>query len=157
MLKQSPRDIQDMEIEDSLLNERALRSKSIYPFDRDPDQTEIAQLSHEAPTSPLLVVQKTPSKNRPPARKKESQISSHRSSLIVVASLMGTVAFQAAITPPGGVWQNDLTEDENGQPVKEPHYAGISYSLSYDDQIGLYVNTRAMLAYPSFSEGIRLL
>ncbi|XWS17454.1 hypothetical protein CRYUN_Cryun33cG0069300 [Craigia yunnanensis] len=37
-----------------------------------------------------------------------------RSALMVVASLIATVAFQAAITPPGGVWQEDETVDEKG-------------------------------------------
>ncbi|XP_030530062.1 ankyrin repeat-containing protein NPR4-like [Rhodamnia argentea] len=153
VLKQSPRDLQDMEIEDSLLNKGALRSKSIYPFDHDhdpdPDQPQVPQLWREAPTSPLLVLSKTPSRNKPPARKKENEISRHRSSLMVVASLIATVAFQAAITPPGGVWQNDLTVDENGLPVKDPHYAGTSIMAhNQRAEYGLFFifNTMAFLS-----------
>ncbi|KAF8036543.1 hypothetical protein BT93_C2310 [Corymbia citriodora subsp. variegata] len=149
VLKQSPRDLQDMEIEDSLLNERALRSKSIYPFDHDPDQMQIPQVSREAPTSPLLVMREIPLKNKPPARKRANEISHHRSSLMVVASLIATVAFQAAITPPGGVWQSDYTVDDNGKPVKEPHFAGTSIMAhNQRKEYGLFFifNTMAFLS-----------
>ncbi|XP_010047519.2 ankyrin repeat-containing protein At5g02620 [Eucalyptus grandis] len=149
VLKQSPRDLQDMEIEDSLLNEGALRSKSIYPFDRDSEQIQLPQLSREAPTSPLLVSEKSPSKNKLPARKRANEISQHRSSLMVVASLIATVAFQAAITPPGGVWQSDYTVDENGNPVKEPHNAGTSIMAhNQRKEYGLFFifNTLAFLS-----------
>ncbi|KAK3438836.1 hypothetical protein EUGRSUZ_C03390 [Eucalyptus grandis] len=43
---------------------------------------------------------------------------------MVVASAM--VAFQAATTLPGGVWQDDYKVDANGNPVKEPHMVGTS-------------------------------
>ncbi|KAK2633164.1 hypothetical protein EUGRSUZ_L00459 [Eucalyptus grandis] len=45
---------------------------------------------------------------------------------MVVASLLVTVALQAATTPPGGVWQDDYKVNANGNPVKEPHMAGTS-------------------------------
>ncbi|KAK3438783.1 hypothetical protein EUGRSUZ_C03588 [Eucalyptus grandis] len=45
---------------------------------------------------------------------------------MVVASLLVTVAFQAATMPPGGVWQEDYKVDANGNPVKEPHMPGTS-------------------------------
>ena len=72
-----------------------------------------------------------------------------RSALMVVASLIATVAFQAGLTPPGGVWQDDLTVDDNGNPVKDPHIAGTAV-MAYTDTIEygqfMIFNTIAFLA-----------
>ncbi|KAL3497438.1 hypothetical protein ACH5RR_040170 [Cinchona calisaya] len=47
-----------------------------------------------------------------------------RDALMVVASLIATMAFQAGVNPAGGVWQDDLTVDAQGNPVSNPHRAG---------------------------------
>ncbi|KAI8525500.1 hypothetical protein RHMOL_Rhmol13G0234900 [Rhododendron molle] len=47
-----------------------------------------------------------------------------RNALIIVAVLMATIAFQAGITPPGGVWPNNKDGHEGGEAVmayKDPH------------------------------------
>lgn len=56
-------------------------------------------------------------------------LSRKRETLMVVASLIATMAFQAGVTPPGGVWQDDSSEGENlhnaGQAVmahKHPRF-----------------------------------
>ncbi|KAL3500829.1 hypothetical protein ACH5RR_039922 [Cinchona calisaya] len=45
-------------------------------------------------------------------------IENRRNAIMVVASLIATMAFQAGISPPGGVWQDDLVDGPN------PHRAG---------------------------------
>ncbi|XP_059630188.1 uncharacterized protein LOC132273183 [Cornus florida] len=47
-----------------------------------------------------------------------------RNVIMLVASLTATMTFQAAINPPGGVWQDDSTENFQGSPVPYPHKAG---------------------------------
>ncbi|KAG6409536.1 hypothetical protein SASPL_127576 [Salvia splendens] len=47
-----------------------------------------------------------------------------RDSIMVVAILIATMAFQAGVTPPGGVWQEDFTHYDNGTRVANPHKAG---------------------------------
>ncbi|KAL3500823.1 hypothetical protein ACH5RR_039916 [Cinchona calisaya] len=48
----------------------------------------------------------------------EEWIENRRNAIMVVASLIATMAFQAGISPPGGVWQDDLVDGPN------PHRAG---------------------------------
>ncbi|GFS43448.1 hypothetical protein Acr_00g0085160 [Actinidia rufa] len=72
-----------------------------------------------------------------------------RSALMVVASLISTVAFQAGLTPPGGVWQDDYQVDSNGNPVDDPHTVGTAV-MAYKDSIQystfMIFNTIAFLA-----------
>ncbi|GFP99557.1 ankyrin repeat-containing protein at5g02620 [Phtheirospermum japonicum] len=73
-----------------------------------------------------------------------------RNALMIVASLLATVAFQAALSPPGGVWQSDSSGNPNGTTrVNKPHRAGQSV-MAYTDpyKYGQYMifNTIAFLA-----------
>ncbi|KAL0323726.1 UNVERIFIED_CONTAM: hypothetical protein Scaly_2339700 [Sesamum calycinum] len=54
----------------------------------------------------------------------EKWLTKKRDAIMVVAILIATMAFQAGVTPAGGVWQEDLIQDSNGNPVTYPHWAG---------------------------------
>ncbi|KAK4412661.1 hypothetical protein Salat_2913200 [Sesamum alatum] len=54
----------------------------------------------------------------------EKWLAKKRDAIMVVAILIATMAFQAGVTPAGGVWQEDSTNDSNGNPVSNPHWAG---------------------------------
>ena len=61
-----------------------------------------------------------------PQTKSRTWLENKRSALMVVASLISTMAFQTGINPPGGVWQDDeLPADPNGNR-QEVHFAGDS-------------------------------
>ncbi|KAK4388711.1 hypothetical protein Sango_2208100 [Sesamum angolense] len=58
-----------------------------------------------------------------------------RSALMVVASLIATMAFQVGVNPPSGVWQDDNTIDSQGNPVSDPHKAGFSVLAHNQPQV----------------------
>ncbi len=147
ILIQSPRDLRDMEIEEFLRGAWALSAKDIRPIVHDQVPTKVPQITRSLTSSLIL---KESNSEKPAVKHKHNDwLGRKRSALMVVASLIATVAFQAGITPPGGVWQDDLTVDGNGNPVKNPHTAGTSV-MAYTDHIEygqfLIFNTIAFLA-----------
>ncbi|KAI4377056.1 hypothetical protein MLD38_014747 [Melastoma candidum] len=169
ILRDSPRDLGDMEIETALINSRARSFKDLHPtpsiWDRDRVKTldtiavsrksmttldTITVSRKSMPSSRLVSKRAISKKETAPAKPKNTDwLGRKRSALMVVASLIATVAFQAAITPPGGVWQSDATEDSNGNPLAEPIKAGTAI-MSYTQKpvYGLFMifNTIAFLA-----------
>uniref|UniRef100_A0A803NBX7 PGG domain-containing protein n=1 Tax=Chenopodium quinoa TaxID=63459 RepID=A0A803NBX7_CHEQI len=74
-----------------------------------------------------------PAKEALKTTKDRAWLEDHRTSLMVVASLIATMAFQVGINPPGGVWQDtNVVKDKYGNKVLEygsnnsTHYAGTS-------------------------------
>ncbi|KAI5320140.1 hypothetical protein L3X38_039848 [Prunus dulcis] len=149
IMMQSPRGLRDMEIEDSLRSVGAKSAKDVRPIVHDwvrvpREERQIARRLGSVLSS------KEGDSMKPAAQQKPSDwLGRRRSSLMVVASLLATVAFQAGLTPPGGVWQDDLEVDENGNPVAEPHSVGTSV-MAYNQpkEYGLFMifNTIAFLA-----------
>ena len=60
-----------------------------------------------------------------PQTKSQTWLENKRNALMVVATLISTMAFQAGVNPPGGFWQDDKLPDPNGEP-QEFHFAGHS-------------------------------
>ncbi|KAK4784914.1 hypothetical protein SAY86_001603 [Trapa natans] len=154
ILMQGPRDLNDLEIEGCLLQAGA----------RHADIREVSSgayhhhdtLVKKPWTRRRMLLQTGGSggsvKTPLPLEKKKHAIDwlgRKRSALMVVASLLATVAFQAAITPTGGLWQDDLTVDANGQPAQNAHKAGTAImAYSQKTEYGFYMisNTVAFLA-----------
>ncbi|CAI9118344.1 OLC1v1019903C1 [Oldenlandia corymbosa var. corymbosa] len=65
--------------------------------------------------------------------------------IMVLASLTATMAFQAMVSPPGGVWQDDLSEGPN------PHRAGQSVFAQTEPKY-----YRQLLAYNTISFALSL-
>lgn len=144
ILIQSPRDLRDMDIENLFHGDEALTPKDTHSIVHDWVPTQVPRIT-TSPTSTLISTEK-------PAALKHKHtdwLGRKRSALMVVASLIATVAFQTGITPPGGVWQDGLTVDNDGNPVEKPHAAGTSvmaYTNSFQYGQFMIFNTIAFLA-----------
>ncbi|KAM1479242.1 hypothetical protein ACFX2I_026556 [Malus domestica] len=149
ILMQSPRDLRDMEIEDFLRGAGAQSARDLRNIEHDwvrapTKERQILRHRGSALSSKVSESMK-PAENKQPT----DWLGRKRSSLMVVASLLATVAFQAAITPPGGVWQDDQQVDENGNPVENPHTVGTSvmaYKQGKEYGLVMIFNTISFLA-----------
>ncbi|KAK8602342.1 hypothetical protein V6N13_058019 [Hibiscus sabdariffa] len=68
---------------------------------------------------------------------------------MVVSSLIATVAYQVAISPPGGVLQADETVDDEGNPLEHPRKAGtavMAYKQGIDTSVNLLYISKTYVA-----------
>ncbi|KAJ4957379.1 hypothetical protein NE237_024490 [Protea cynaroides] len=133
VLLQSPRDLKDMDILMSLLQAGAMRAKDGSLGKKTKDQISSKPYHSKRSNS-----KKDPKKKGDWVRKK-------RNTIMVVASLIATMAFQAGVNPPGGLWQ-ETTFDSHGNLG---HHAGSSIlstenPSAYDEF--LVVNTVGFIA-----------
>lgn len=143
VLRQSPRDLRDMDIEHALIEAGALSFKDLNLIADEWIPEKVRRMTKKPFSGQSNA-------NKPVVKHKNMDwLGRKRSALMVVASLIATVAFQAGLTPPGGVWQDDYVVDDNGNPVKEPHSVGKSV-MAYKDPkyygIFMILNTVAFLA-----------
>ncbi|XP_040997134.1 ankyrin repeat-containing protein NPR4-like [Juglans microcarpa x Juglans regia] len=143
ILSQGPRDIRDMEIKVSLKKAGALK------INEAPSSTYYPEIVENAPLTQPSSSQETGAKQPVVKHKHIDWLGRKRSALMVVASLLASVAFQAAISPPGGVWQDDYSVDSEGNPVGNPHKVGEAV-MAYNGTDGygqfMIFNTIAFLA-----------
>ncbi|KAB2077312.1 hypothetical protein ES319_A06G092500v1 [Gossypium barbadense] len=137
VLARSRRGLKDFDIAESLRDAGALRAAEISHWRIETTPLIAQNVAANQPDREYQWVQKT--------CKKEDWLTRKRDSLMVVASLMATMSFQAGLTPPGGLWQEDFT----GTATERSHKAGTSIiadtNQSYYSQY-LAANTISFMA-----------
>ncbi|XAR67124.1 hypothetical protein NMG60_11013566 [Bertholletia excelsa] len=128
ILRQSPRDLRDLEIEHLIRRAGGLSAKDLNLITNEFGPAKVPQVTKR------LSTQLTSLKPKEVKHKHTDWLGRKRSALMVVASLIATVAFQAGLTPPGGVWQDDYQVDSDGKPVSDPHIVGQSV-MAYKDPL----------------------
>ncbi|KAL9176640.1 hypothetical protein ABFS82_01G009500 [Erythranthe guttata] len=108
ILTQSRRDVRDLEIEESLKKAGAIGNLEIN--------------NNKTTTRAFPSSTNVKKKNK---QQDHDWLERKKSALMIVASLLATMAFQVGVNPPGGVWQEDKLV-EPGDPTFEPQYAGYS-------------------------------
>lgn len=143
VLSQSPRGLRDMEIEHALRKAGASSAKDLNLITDDWAPEKTNELNKRMSS-------KVRSMQKPVGKQKSADwMGRRRSALMVVASLIATVAFQAGLTPPGGVWQDDYVIDEDGNAVQDPHSVGQSVlAYKHPKEYGIFMifNTVAFLS-----------
>nr|POE60463.1 isoform 2 of cullin-associated nedd8-dissociated protein 1 [Quercus suber] len=93
---------------------------------------------------------------------RESMSDGNRNALLVVAALLVTVSYQAAITPPGGLWQDDLfkpnttdvlrrsSDDLYKLNITAPHRAGLAIAKD-TFRFAMFVGCNSVIFYSSIA------
>ncbi|KAL1552320.1 ankyrin repeat-containing protein BDA1-like [Salvia divinorum] len=141
LLLQNPGDLRDLEIKQCLDHQR----KDSLTLNA---ASQSSKRSIKPPSSPHL--SKLSTNMQPKKHKHTDWLGRKRSAVMIVASLTATVAFQAGLSPPGGVWQGDFSGNPNGTArADKAHKAGQSVmAYTLPDKYGQYMvfNTIAFLA-----------
>ncbi|XP_042502342.1 ankyrin repeat-containing protein BDA1-like [Macadamia integrifolia] len=133
ILSQSPRDLKDMDILESLQQAGAMREKDGRGLRKNTTNDQSSNLVEPLNNSEVNSTAEKYSK------KKEDWVRKKRNSLMVVASLIATMAFQSGINPPGGLWQDTTQEHTAGTSIMATNNSG-------DYNILLVSNTMGFIA-----------
>ena len=126
ILAQGPKDDKDTQIMKSLIGVGAFEKKTEGFLGEEPQNSRIKHKSH----FPYHV-------RKDPKKYDDDWLDKKRNTLMVVASLIATMAFQAGTNPPSGVWQDGSTTD----PDRRAGYAVMAYNHSTLYHVFLVCNT----------------
>ncbi|XP_059662032.1 uncharacterized protein LOC132308078 isoform X1 [Cornus florida] len=128
ILAYSRRHVKDMDILEFLQQVGALKSRDTQSVRAK--SSSVSHSNHLKPIS-LLGSQETSGWEKH-FRKQDAWLDKQRDALMVVASLIATMAFQAGINPPGGVWgdtrkaNSQVGSSSSRNDDTPPHMAGTS-------------------------------
>ncbi|KAL7154990.1 hypothetical protein ABFS83_03G042700 [Erythranthe nasuta] len=128
VLIKSRRDVRDSEIEESLRNAGVTGTNILSQSDSSPS---------------------TNNRWKNLLGQQDDWLEKKKSALMIVASLIATMAFQAGVDPPSGVWQDDKSVDSLGERLAYPRKAGFSvmaYNSPYAYLIFSSINTIGFIA-----------
>ncbi|PON71738.1 Transmembrane protein [Parasponia andersonii] len=157
ILAQSRRNEKDFDISECLRASGALQSIDPPSLPQRRTKTTSGSSSSSSSSSKVPVPSQYYHKQKLPKNKKtkpENWLTRKREALMVVASLIATMAFQAVTSPPGGLWQDDSSATGSGSASQgapasdtaaDSHRAGESIMAYNQDSFWyhsyLYCNT----------------
>ncbi|KZV50166.1 homeobox protein Wariai-like [Dorcoceras hygrometricum] len=98
------------------------------------------------------ILQPSVCKSSGPRTQPVKWLSKKRDSIMVVAILIATMAFQAGVSPPGGLWQENSTQDSQGNPLLHPRLAGESVmSYNHPKYFGNFIRVNTVAFVSSLS------
>ncbi|XP_060190224.1 ankyrin repeat-containing protein ITN1-like isoform X1 [Lycium barbarum] len=146
ILAQSRRDMNDLSIGECLREAGGLRAKDIS-VSIIQNSTKISNdtggNNHSQVSSTPAYLGENQAK-KPPS--KGDWLSKKRETIMVVASLIATMAFQAGVNPPGGVWQENGKLNDQGIPSHKAGEAVMAYNHAKAYRCFLRANTIAFVS-----------
>ncbi|GFY93976.1 hypothetical protein Acr_09g0004220 [Actinidia rufa] len=128
IIQHMPRDLKAVEIQELLVKAGGVMAKRISASMTKAAATTEQCLAVLAP-QPSSVSTEAPISAQPPQRaldnllkhlkEQDHQLNRKRDSLMVVATLIAAMAFQAGLSPPGGLWQEDKVDPVNQRKIQE--------------------------------------
>ncbi|XP_015083187.1 ankyrin repeat-containing protein At5g02620-like [Solanum pennellii] len=137
ILVQSRRDVNDLSIGECLGEAGGLRAKNI-PMSIIPNDSGGNNHPPVSSAPTYLGGNQAPSKG--------DWLSKKRETIMVVASLIATMAFQAGVNPPGGVWQENEKLDDPRTPLYKAGESVMAYNHARPYRYFLRVNTIAFVS-----------
>ncbi|GAA0169112.1 homeodomain transcription factor [Lithospermum erythrorhizon] len=116
ILAQTRRDSKYLDISQCLQHSRAKKSQEIHSY--------VPIGRHQRVTAPKETEEEPSTDGNSYLNKQSVWLEKQRHSIMVVASLIATMAFQATFAPPGGFWQENFKGDNSTSEA--PHKAGDS-------------------------------
>ncbi|XP_042507953.1 ankyrin repeat-containing protein BDA1-like [Macadamia integrifolia] len=134
ILAQSPREMKDMDIGESLRAVGALRARDIIIVSavNENDHSEAAISGRGKIVFSSSHTRTSSSQIKSPDKNKDNWLEEKKNSLMIVSTVIATMAFQAILSPPGGVWQDS---GQHLDPIKPHHYLNhtVGTSVMADD------------------------
>ncbi|KAJ0030246.1 hypothetical protein Pint_14367 [Pistacia integerrima] len=133
ILKNSRRDLKDYEIVELLRRGGAISAEDIVVSMHELGSKQTRTLTSHG-NNQINMLRPQGNYTEKPVEKKDDWLKEMNNALMVVASLISTVTFQAGLNPPGGVWQ-ETEKAQDGAPTSEPYHmpgASIMADTSYD-------------------------
>ncbi|KAK2997135.1 hypothetical protein RJ639_026482 [Escallonia herrerae] len=155
VIQHMPRDIKSVDIRDLLVTAGALRaidlspvSRATNPATRGDDHDNGITTSRRSRMKKPAWWKKTRKVMMNRSKKQHTWLEKKYDALLIAATLIAAMAYQAALNPPGGVWQADKPEDLRGNKTI-PFYAGTSLMAAhypYNYEMFGICNTTSFLA-----------
>ncbi|KAI3925234.1 hypothetical protein MKX01_034154 [Papaver californicum] len=124
LIKSDQKKLKDMEIQDILREAGVLQSDTLQQF------TGSRRSDQQPEDHPKDRITITPGKHNYDDEKYDAWVKDNKQSLMVVSSLIATMAFQGTLNPPGGVWQETKELHLNGTiSAVDPNFS-VSYNMS---------------------------
>ncbi|KAM7497915.1 hypothetical protein LguiA_022329 [Lonicera macranthoides] len=128
LLELYPRDFDTMKIREILIGANIKRANDLIGTSPRESTTRKLSISHSCSPSKakqlILMIWKNFLKSEP------RWFEEARGNLMVAATVIASMAFQAAVNPPGGVWQDSAKDDPATISIDESHTAGYSIAAT---------------------------